>query len=89
MLLTKDKCINIFFSLAQKLRFEKVKIMYYRVCPHCNGNLDPGEKCDCRDEAKIYTEQFKTSSTGQMLLPFMKEERNVCKDIKKRVCRVN
>ena len=63
--------------------------MYYKICPYCNGNLDPGEKCDCRDKEKIYTEQFKTSSTGQMLLPFMKEERYVYKSVKKRVCRVN
>lgn len=20
---------------------------YYRTCPHCGANLDPGEKCDC------------------------------------------
>ena len=20
---------------------------YYRVCPHCGANLDPGESCDC------------------------------------------
>jgi hypothetical protein len=20
---------------------------YYNTCPHCNANLDPGEKCDC------------------------------------------
>ncbi len=21
---------------------------YYRVCPYCGANLDPGERCDCR-----------------------------------------
>lgn len=21
--------------------------MYYKICPVCNANLDPGEKCDC------------------------------------------
>lgn len=20
---------------------------YYRSCPHCGANLDPGEQCDC------------------------------------------
>lgn len=20
---------------------------YYKVCPNCGANLDPGEKCDC------------------------------------------
>ena len=23
---------------------------YYRVCPYCGNNLDPGEKCDCQTE---------------------------------------
>lgn len=22
---------------------------YYRECPHCGVNLDPGERCDCRE----------------------------------------
>ena len=24
---------------------------YYRSCPHCGANLDPGEKCDCKRSA--------------------------------------
>lgn len=24
--------------------------MYYRICPICGANLDPGESCDCRDK---------------------------------------
>ena len=23
---------------------------YSRTCPHCGAHLDPGERCDCRDE---------------------------------------
>lgn len=23
---------------------------YYKVCPDCGSNLDPGEKCDCEAE---------------------------------------
>lgn len=23
---------------------------YYRTCPHCGANLDPGERCDCQRE---------------------------------------
>lgn len=23
---------------------------YYRICPRCGCNLDPGEHCDCEDE---------------------------------------
>lgn len=22
---------------------------YFRICPNCGANLDPGEVCDCRD----------------------------------------
>lgn len=25
---------------------------YYRECPFCGANLDPGEICDCRDAAE-------------------------------------
>lgn len=25
--------------------------MYYRECPWCGCNLDPGEICECRDES--------------------------------------
>lgn len=21
---------------------------FFRTCPHCGSNLDPGEKCDCQ-----------------------------------------
>lgn len=24
----------------------------YYTCPHCGANLDPGERCDCRDQKK-------------------------------------
>ena len=24
--------------------------MYYHTCPYCGANLDPDEKCDCREE---------------------------------------
>ena len=26
--------------------------MYYRPCPTCGANLDPGERCDCQDKEK-------------------------------------
>lgn len=25
---------------------------FYRPCPHCGANLDPGERCDCRMDEK-------------------------------------
>lgn len=26
---------------------------YYKVCPCCGCNLDPGERCDCKEKAVI------------------------------------
>ena len=23
---------------------------FYKTCPHCGANLDPGERCDCQDK---------------------------------------
>lgn len=28
---------------------------YFRICPHCGANLDPGERCDCTPLAKSQT----------------------------------
>ena len=25
---------------------------YYRTCPNCGDNLDPGERCECQDKRK-------------------------------------
>lgn len=25
---------------------------YFRECPECGAHLDPGEKCDCKEEKK-------------------------------------
>lgn len=24
---------------------------YYQTCPYCGANLDPGERCDCDEQA--------------------------------------
>lgn len=26
--------------------------MYFRICPYCNANLDPGEQCDCMKKSR-------------------------------------
>lgn len=28
---------------------------YYRTCPDCGAHLDPGEKCDCKDEKEEHS----------------------------------
>lgn len=46
--------------------------MYYRECPYCGANLDPDEKCNCRDEKKEKTEKmeklFSPDASGQMTI---------------------
>lgn len=51
---------------------------YFRICKYCGANLDPCERCDCRDRKKIYVEQFKQDKSGQFVLPLKKEEKEVC-----------
>lgn len=35
---------------------------YYRVCPYCAAHLDPGEKCDCREDEKAASSVTSTES---------------------------
>ena len=35
---------------------------YYRTCPDCGGNLDPGERCECQDERKTAPSAANTQS---------------------------
>ena len=30
--------------------------MFYKECPHCGANLDPGEKCDCAERKEACTD---------------------------------
>lgn len=48
--------------------------MYYRICPHCKGNIDPGEKCDCRDKEKKYMEQFQTGKDDQIVFAWERKK---------------
>ena len=45
--------LGILFYAGQAYRETRGKRgekMGYKVCPYCGANLDPGERCDCRDE---------------------------------------
>lgn len=51
--------------------------MYYRTCPECGSNLDPRERCDCREERererkKItqISRMLKVETNGQMKIKF-------------------
>lgn len=47
---------------------------YYDVCPYCNGNLDPGEICTCRQEKEQETNRimsmYRAGKRGQMQICF-------------------
>lgn len=36
---------------------------YYYECPYCSANLDPGEKCDCREDVKQETKKIVIGNT--------------------------
>ena len=46
--------------------------MYYNECPFCGCNLDPGERCECRNEKEKKKMKFDNlltvSSGGQIVL---------------------
>ena len=35
--------------------------MVYKICDHCQARLDPGERCDCREEVPSQEETARTS----------------------------
>lgn len=41
---------------------------YYRICPRCGCNLDPGEPCDCAEEEKREQEQREKMFEGLVVL---------------------
>lgn len=50
--------------------------MYGYICPDCGRHLDPGEKCDCREERELEEKGNKVSKdaesrkSGQMKIKF-------------------
>lgn len=55
---------------------------YYRICPRCGCSLDPGERCDCEEEAACERERRKKlleglivqeGNSSQFVLNFDKE----------------
>ena len=55
---------------------------FFRTCPRCGANLDPGERCDCgrtekeRDDA--YAQMIRVDSkTGQLTFLVDKERKKV------------
>lgn len=51
--------------------------MYYRICPHCDAHLDPGERCDCQDkkiEAAPLQRERPQAKTPIAILPVQRPE---------------
>lgn len=56
---------------------------YYDICPNCGSHLDPGEKCDCKEEIEREKEKIhkiqsmlNIGKNGQMQMSFIREVRN-------------
>lgn len=58
---------------------------YYRECPICGSNLDPGEQCTCvedrRKEAERKQKMYQIGAYGQMMLNFSREEQRYEKTV--------
>ena len=39
--------------------------MYYKTCPRCGANLDPGERCECADRRLEPEETAKATPPGR------------------------
>lgn len=37
---------------------------YYVTCPHCGANLDPNEKCDCKENYSRIKEEKKDGNNN-------------------------
>ncbi len=51
---------------------------FYRTCPRCGANLDPGEQCDCRggllDRAKDLIMKLSDDQLDRLMTELEKEE---------------
>ena len=41
----------------------------YRVCPNCGCNLDPGERCDCKERAELAADLTHIDRREPVLMP--------------------
>lgn len=46
---------------------------YYRTCPHCGANLDPGERCDCRPALQAEARSLFSQLTDEAIEAIMEE----------------
>ena len=52
-------------------------MVFYKICPRCGANLDPGEQCDCEETAAREREEAEDllakEDTGQLVLRWGQE----------------
>lgn len=45
---------------------------YFRPCPYCGANLDPGERCECQDKKeqvnRFFASVLQEEENGQMAI---------------------
>ena len=49
---------------------------YYRTCPHCGANLDPGERCDCRPALEAEARHLLSQLSDSEIAEIMEEIKN-------------
>lgn len=56
---------------------------FFRTCPFCEANLDPGEQCDCQDEKEQERQKmqsmFAVGKGGQLQMNLIREVSKVAK----------
>ncbi len=44
--------------------------MFFNTCEYCGANLDPGERCDCRDIKKERTAEASAPINKNIISPY-------------------
>lgn len=52
---------------------------YYKPCPNCGANLDPGEKCDCQNKKMPAGAATPSGQTKNNFIVIVQEEKQFVK----------
>ena len=50
---------------------------YYRTCPHCGANLDPGERCDCLESRETWAKDLIAQLTAGEKVQLLEMLKNI------------
>lgn len=45
----------------------------YRTCPQCGANLDPGERCDCKEKSAVRRESTQADNPNKTIKYSMRQ----------------